>query len=378
MVVGRRDVIHMEKVIHKVVLTGGVCAGKSSALTRIKEHFTERGWYVIIVPESATTLINAGVTPYRGNNQAFQYELILAQNAMETLADDYARRIADARILIVFDRGIPDGEAFTEPISWSHVLGSQKMSRFEARDERYGMVLHLETVAKGKPEFYTLENNTARTESIEDAIKVDDRLIDVWTGHPHLRIIDNSTDFHTKINRCIKEIANFIGDPTPIETERKFLVKLKNVPDEVKKTAAEIVQTYLKSSVEETERVRRYNRGENWMFIHTTKKQISDKPNSRYEVERLLDFHEYLDVVGSRPNPPSVKKSRMYKWSGKHYLEIDVYTECKQNDDMFDGWAILEIETSEDDTVTLPDYDWMEIVKEVTDDPKWKNCELAI
>ncbi len=53
----------------------------------------------------------------------------------------------------------------------------------------------------------------------------DTKLISCWTGHPHFRVIDNSTDFETKINRLIVEIKTFLGEPIPYETERKFLIK---------------------------------------------------------------------------------------------------------------------------------------------------------
>ena len=54
------------------------------------------------------------------------------------------------------------------------------------------------------------------------AAALDDKLIAAWTGHPHLRIIDNSTEFEDKLKRLIAEISSFLGEPEPYEIERKF------------------------------------------------------------------------------------------------------------------------------------------------------------
>ena len=40
--------------ITKIVLTGGPCAVKTTALQRIEKEFTEKGYKVFIIGESAT------------------------------------------------------------------------------------------------------------------------------------------------------------------------------------------------------------------------------------------------------------------------------------------------------------------------------------
>ena len=54
-------------------------------------------------------------------------------------------------------------------------------------------------------------NNKTRTEDIELA-KTNDRLVgEAWVGHPYYELIDNSTDFETKMRRlcryCIDQTA---------------------------------------------------------------------------------------------------------------------------------------------------------------------------
>lgn len=45
-----------KQLIQKIVLTGGPCAGKSTAMSWIQNSFTERGYKVLIVPETATDI----------------------------------------------------------------------------------------------------------------------------------------------------------------------------------------------------------------------------------------------------------------------------------------------------------------------------------
>lgn len=42
--------------IKKIVLTGGPCAGKTTALVRIIEHFSGLGYKVFTIPEVPTCL----------------------------------------------------------------------------------------------------------------------------------------------------------------------------------------------------------------------------------------------------------------------------------------------------------------------------------
>ena len=50
--------------ITKIVITGGPCAGKTTAMNWISNAFRERGYDVLFVPETATELITGGVAPW--------------------------------------------------------------------------------------------------------------------------------------------------------------------------------------------------------------------------------------------------------------------------------------------------------------------------
>ena len=47
-----------KKTITKIVITGGPCAGKTTAMNKIQKAFTALGYSVIFIPETATELIS--------------------------------------------------------------------------------------------------------------------------------------------------------------------------------------------------------------------------------------------------------------------------------------------------------------------------------
>ena len=93
-----------------IVLTGGPCAGKTSALARIVQVFTNRGIAVYTLPEAATLFNQAGVNFLTDDRRLFlAAEKALLRFQMQ-LEDHFARIAAtDPRpALLVCDRGTMD------------------------------------------------------------------------------------------------------------------------------------------------------------------------------------------------------------------------------------------------------------------------------
>ena len=189
----------------KIVITGGPCAGKSTALSRIQEEFTKLGYTVLFVSETATELINGGVAPWTcKTSDDFQKFLIKLQIEKERIFELSASSMATEKVLIVCDRGMLDNKAYMTQQAFENTLSEFNLNEVEIRDN-YDAVFHLVTAADGAMDFYTTENNTARTETPAQAIELDKKLLSAWTGHPHLRVIDNSTTFENKIKKLIAE-----------------------------------------------------------------------------------------------------------------------------------------------------------------------------
>lgn len=87
--------------------------------------------------------------------------------------------------------------------SWDKVMKNNGWNAVELRDNRYDQVIHMITAAKGAEAFYNLEDNPCRTEGLELARHLDKLTAEGWVGHPYFDVIDNSTEFDTKIRRMI-------------------------------------------------------------------------------------------------------------------------------------------------------------------------------
>lgn len=359
--------------ITKIVLTGGPCGGKSTGLSRIDEYFSKRGYRVIFVPEAATELKTGfNLTPINcASPYEFQRAIFKKQKSNEEIAEEQASKMTDVdKILIVCDRGIIDSKAYVKNVEFKRLLREFKTNEVKERDS-YDAVFQLVSTAKGKEEYYTLDNNPARDDPPEKARKLDDRMIECWTGHPHFRIIDNSTDFEEKLERLLKEVAVFLGEPEPFEIERKYLIEypdIKKLEELPNCTKVDITQTYLKSDGKNERRVRARGIDGNYVYYQTDKKTISNL--KRVEVEKRISSDEYIKkLMEADDKLRTIRKTRYCLTDNNQYFEIDVYPE-------WNNQAVMEIElSSEDQEIKMPSF--IKMVKEVTDDEQYKNYEMA-
>ena len=263
-----------------------------------------------------------------------------------------------------------DSKAYIDNIEFMQIIKNIGKSEIELRDN-YDAVFHLVTAANGAEEFYTLENNKARSETIEKAIELDNKVIEAWTGHPHFRVIDNSTNFDLKIEKLIKEIIHFLGEPEPLEIERKFLIEypdLKWLNNYKNCKKIDIIQTYLNSKNDDEIRIRQRGIDGNYIYSETTKKNINDI--KRIEIERRLSKDEYLQLLmNADPNKRSIRKTRYCLLYKNQYFEIDIFPFWKDK-------AIAEIELNdENQEIKIPKQ--LKIIKEVTNDKNYKNSSIA-
>ena len=357
--------------ITKIVITGGPCAGKTTAMSWIQSNFVKMGYTVLFVPETATELITGGVAPWTcGSNVAYQKCQMKLQLEKEKIFAQGAATMPVQKVLIVCDRGALDNKAYMTDLDFHCVLESLGCNEVELRDN-YDAVFHLVTAAKGAEKFYTTANNAARTETVEQAAALDDKLIAAWTGHPHLRIIDNATDFEDKLKRLIAEISSFLGEPEPLEIERKFLIEYPDITELEKLPncqRVEIIQTYLTAPEGEESRVRQRGIDGNYVYFQTTKKKVTDL--KRVEVERRLSKDEYLRLLmDADPNCRPIRKTRYCLTSENQYFEIDVYP-------FWQDKAIMEIELP-NETAQIRFPKQVKVIKEVTDDDSYKNASIA-
>lgn len=366
----------MQKTIYKIVLTGGPCAGKTTALSRISDYFSRVGWRTLIVGEAATELITSGIYPLDFDNPLFFQKLLLeTQIAKEKHCMDAAFEMKKVdKVLVVCDRGLCDNKAYMTDAAFNKCVRELGAGANEAINA-YDAVFHLVTAADGAEEFYSLANNSARSESVEEARILDRRTQNAWVGHPHLRIIKNEGGFDDKLKKLLAEISIVLGEPEPFEIERKYLIEYPDV--ELLRAMpncqeVEILQTYLRSNNENDEvRVRQRGSNGNYVFTKTIKRWTND-PAKRVEIEKRISKDEYIKaLMDACPGANSIRKTRfciMQRETGQ-YLEIDIYPTSRR-------YAILEVElASSDDKLVVPDF--IKVIKEVTGDTRYYNRIIA-
>lgn len=357
--------------IPKIVITGGPCAGKTTAMSWVQNAFTQMGYTVLFVPETATELITGGVAPWTcGTNAEYQKCQLKLQLEKEKIFEQAARTMKAEKILIVCDRGTLDNKAYMSEDEFADAVSFIGSNEVELRDN-YDAVFHLVTAAKGAAEFYTTSNNEARKETAEEAAALDDKIISSWTGHPHFRVIDNSSDFEIKLKRLVAEIASFLGEPEPFEIERKFLIEYPDIEWLESNPACqriEIIQTYLKCAEGEEIRVRQRGIDGNYIYFRTTKRKVSGV--KRVEIEKRLSQAEYLTLLmDADTTKRQIRKTRYCLTYENQYFEIDVYP-------FWDDKAVAELELSDEDAkVIFPEQ--IKVIREITDDESYKNASLA-
>ena len=279
--------------LYKIVLTGGPCGGKTTALARLSNYLRERGFEVMTCPEAYSLLITNGMPTTDHENQAEDMQIQVQHSVMDlmiSIEDSFARvlRAKGRPGVLLCDRGIMDGSAYLSSEEWNKILSSRGITNsVELREGRYDAVYHLVTAAEGAEEYYTLENNVARTETPEDARFVDSLTRNAWLGHSNLRVFDNSIDFEGKMQRLVQATAKLVGLPSEVDRRAtKFLLNgeptLTDFPEGVRYHIFDVEKVYLhardfhndENSMYETEysyiRRRSLRDSEGAAFGHTT------------------------------------------------------------------------------------------------------------
>ncbi len=366
--------------VTEIVLTGGPCAGKTTGKNYIAERLREKGVRVFCVPEVATMFIAGGISDIDQLRRQDEKKYLLVEKQMLlcqiALAEQF-RRLAsifsEEKKIILYDRGPMDVKVYTPKGYFEALLKECGLTLRDARD-RFHAVFHLVSAADGAEKFYTLDNNVARQEKDLDAARQIDRAtIEAWLGHPHLKIIDNSTDFEGKMKRLLAGITKVLEMPVPLEIERRFL--LVRPPDfniEPLRRAQRIFveQMYLATPTGEEVRIRRWSQGSSSIYYITRKKNVAG--GVRQETEEEISASQYRAFQALRdPRSKIIRKDRhCFEWRHQ-YFELDVFREPRRR------LCILEAElTEENDKLFLPPF--LEIRAEVTDDQTYSNHHIAM
>ena len=307
---------------------------------------------------------------YLTDNKNLFYEGEKATLEMQIALEDKFLQMAKSvkqPVLIVCDRGAMDISAYMNPVLWNQIISDAKMNN-EMLRSRYDAVLHLVSAADGAEQFYTTATNNKRTEGIELARILDKKVIQAWSEHPHLRVINNHEDFETKLERVLQEISDVLEIPRQAVEERKYIIRLKdNIPEAI---VSEITQTYLTSEPYSEVRLRRRILNGLTVNVHTTKKILSN--NEQVETERQIDNNLYESLLRQADpyRQPIHKMRETFIWKGQ-FFELDTFI------DPYKGLQILETKgiLKHEDIIFPP---FIEIIEDITGITKYYNYNLAL
>lgn len=182
----------------KIVVTGGPSGGKTTLIDALQKEFKNR---LAVVPEAASILYRGGF-PRRATEKAREHAqraICFTQRELENLAADET-----STSYIICDRGSLDSVAYWPSGSESFFasLGTDK----DAELARYQWVIHLDTAAQD----YFDSSNPIRTESHLQALELNARIKEAWSGHPQRVIIAHEDDFIRKMMRAKNTIEQIM------------------------------------------------------------------------------------------------------------------------------------------------------------------------
>ena len=330
--------------IKKIVLTGGPCAGKTTALVKVIEHFSSLGYKVFTIPEVPTLFTQSGMN-YLTKNEKFFFEGEKATFLTQIGLEDSFTRMAETLnqpVIIVCDRGTMDISTYLSPEFWNRIISEQGYTNTQLR-ARYDAVLHLVSAADGAEQFYTTANNAQRLEKADEeglqiARELDKKIVSAWKGHPHLRVINNHEDFNNDV-------------PNAIDID--------------------IVQTYLSGEPGSEIRLRRRGfEGGKFVYVHTSKKRVSD--NEQVETERQINANLYETMLQQAdPYRSTIRKHRKsFIWKGQ-YFELDEFMEPIK-----DLMILATKGIAKHESVKFPPF--IQVLEDITGNTKYYNYNIAL
>ena len=183
----------------KIVLTGGPSGGKTTALSILKETFGKK----IALVQEAATLIYSGGFPRTDNSPV---HIVHAQKIIYytvTQLEELAEKTSDASVMVC-DRGTIDGAVY-----WPYGpddFFKNMHSSLEAELARYDAVIHLSPPPE--KDFYQATN--VRTENLQQAFELDDKILDIWAKHPNRLVVPREKHYFEKAEIIKYFVENLI------------------------------------------------------------------------------------------------------------------------------------------------------------------------
>lgn len=358
-------------MVKRIVLTGGPSTGKTTVLDKLKTVYEPQGYRVIIIDETATYFILKGIKPF-GENAIdlvdFQELVMRMQLAKEEIFDRAAEMMGeDAKVIIVYDRGAVDNCAYISQEQFEDVMARlNHVKSFADLLNQYDAVIDL----VGRKDFYTLENNAARSEDADYALELGANTLKSWLGHSKIKIVLPKDTMDEKVNEVLN-IFNEVLAEKQVKRQDKYSVDLSKTDlDGIIRNsrAMQIEQTYLKSEPNVEKRIRRIwiNNSESYHFSvykimeDGTRVIVSEKSIDKKDYDQLMEYKD--------DNYETIRKNRYCFSDNGTYFNLDVF-------ENMEDVGILEINVLENEKVRIPDY--ITVMEDVSKNRDYYNKSIA-
>ncbi|CAG7698780.1 unnamed protein product [Allacma fusca] len=347
------------------------------------------GWSLELVLGSSTSHMTTFLckflpwTPKRATI-VFQEQLLRTMMQIENVFFSMAES-SNRDVLMICDRGAMDASAFIPRHTWEAILTRNQWNEVELRDTRYNQIIHMVSAANGAEPFYTIEDHSCRSEGLELARHLDHKAAQSWVGHPYFDVVDNSTDFETKLCRMIQCVCQKLGidarDRLQTNSKKvKFLVsgplpEDKSFPHGFQDFT--VVHDYLQTHTPKMQaRLRKRGQKGNWSYTYTVRRP--ELQGQVVEVKTALTQRDYNNMLAQRDHDHvTVYKTRRCFLLNDQYFQLDVYEDpchprCK-------GMILLETYSTlngADLQQRLPNF--LKIQCEVTGDPRYSMFNLSL
>ncbi|KAB7506281.1 TRPL translocation defect protein 14, partial [Armadillidium nasatum] len=177
-------------------------------------------------------------------------------------------------------------------------------------------------------------DHSCRSENIQLARFLDENAAQAWVGHPYFDVIDNSTDFDTKIRRMINVVCQKMGIDTGdrLETDArklKFLVRGPLPSDSVFPPFEDfsVEHIYLRTNSRKMQaRLRKRGKNKYFSYTHTIRKP--EKLGQIVEVKTAISQRDWTNMLtqADEHHLPIYKKRRCFLHNNQ-YFQLDIYQE---------------------------------------------------
>lgn len=197
----------MTHKLTKIVITGGPCAGKTTAIERVKLYYQNLGYCVLVVAETPTEIIKSGITLEEFGKIPFQKAIINLQIQKEKIVLEAFPTKLNKDVIILYDRGIIDHFIYVNQTEKTNIEEALNIRRDECY-KNYDAVFHMCSTAKGLPNLFF--NTECRKEPVEEALKLENLIKKAWEIHSFYYFVECELDFEDKINKLIKKMNEYI------------------------------------------------------------------------------------------------------------------------------------------------------------------------